>query len=86
MSDEALPGKADGKLKRASEDLKKRFHKESDFFESYTLAELIQSFGTWPTYMLLWKKLDTGKSGRVAVGVGVVGAVVLSIAAKYLWH
>jgi hypothetical protein len=86
MSDEAPSAKADGKLMRTSEDPKKRFHNESDFLESYTLAELIQSFGTWPTYMLLWKKLDTGKSGRVAVGVGVVGAVILSIAAKYLWH
>ncbi|QWG14717.1 hypothetical protein KMZ68_20005 [Bradyrhizobium sediminis] len=51
--------------------------------DKYSLDELVRHFGRWPTYYLLLRQMGSGKSGKVALGIGVVG-IIATLIATYL--
>jgi hypothetical protein len=81
------PKKANGKLRpeEGNEPGKLSEKERQDLLDRYSLEELVQIFGRWPTYYLILRQKSPVNPGKFVVGAGVIGLLATAIAA-YLKH
>lgn len=84
MSDSALTPKRANERLRPIKTNKPALLSEKEregLLDKYSLDELIRHFGRWPTYYLLLRQMSSGKSGKVALGIGVASVIATLILA-----